>query len=354
MTDTVKVTLDRDSVAMGDDTESHRVFWVYPESATVDDLLVEITRYVPGVAGPAGWVADVNTKDAVCRRDLGTIYTRDDLKQEPHICRLVPGETTLGNLAKWSNVPDLDVYVRYLTRDMARPLARSEVTGGPTYTGAQPTKLQSEAAAAANTDWVLVRELDRRAAAVTTARRDWIRTNIVSGSTPPPGSDIFIARNFHYLADLHCRASMHLAAQLLLGTDEARYENLGATNDIDARPAIVTLAMVLAAFEWNTDRHSWQAGGRPYCRPYFDYLAGCGYRLAPIEQVVAGQITAEQLKFSPGEIARLDRIRRLRDLQYQLRMNRYYNKTLNEEQYRAAITSVHAELSDLGELPGPM
>lgn len=84
------------------------------------------------------------------------------------------------------------------------------------------------------------------------------------------------------------------------------------------------------------------------------YLAGRGYRLSPIEQVMAGRITVEQLKLSAGDTARLNRIRQLRDLQYRLRMNRYYNKTLSDDRYRAAISSVHAELSDLGELPGPM
>ncbi|MFC5336426.1 hypothetical protein [Mycobacterium branderi] len=124
MTDTVKVTLDRSSVAMGDDVESHRVFWIFPESATVDDLLVEIsTRYVPGIAGPAGWIVHVNTDDYVRRLDLGLIYTRDDLRQEDHICRLVSGRTTLGDLARRAKVPDLDVYARYLTWDMGRPLA---------------------------------------------------------------------------------------------------------------------------------------------------------------------------------------------------------------------------------------
>lgn len=54
------------------------------------------------------------------------------------------------------------------------------------------------------------------------------------------------------------------------------------------------------------------------------------------------------------DAARLDRIRRLRDQQYQLRYNRYYGKTLSEEQYQAAIGSVHAELEALGELPGPV
>ncbi|MGD1239299.1 hypothetical protein [Mycobacterium seoulense] len=353
MTNAVKVTLNRSSVAMGDDVESHRVFWVFPASATVDDLLVEISHYVPGVAGPAGWIADVNTDDQMRRRDLGLIYTRDDLRQEDLVCRLVPGRTTLGDLVRWAKIPDLDVYVRYLTWDMGRPLTLSEVTAGPTYTGVQPTKLQSEAEAEAETDWVLVRELDRRAAAVAAARRDWIRTNVVSGATPPPGTDVFIARNFHYLADLHCPASMEVAAQLL-GTDEAVYESLEATNDFDTRPAMVTLAMVLAAFEWNTARGSWQAEGRRYLKPYFEYLAGCGYGLSPIEQVMAGHLAVEQLKLSAGDTARLNRIRQLRDLQYRLRMNRYYNKTLTDDQYRAAISSVHAELSDLGEVPGPM
>ncbi|OBH21386.1 hypothetical protein [Mycobacterium sp. E3247] len=353
MTDTVKVTLNRNSVAMGDDVESHRVFWIFPGSATVDDLLVEISRYLPGVAGPVGWFVDVNTDDQLRRRELGLIYTRDDLRQPAQFCRLVTGSTTLGDLARMAKLPDLDVYARYLTWDMGRPLALSEVTGGPTYTGAQPAKLESEAAAQAKTDWVLDRELDRRAAAVAAARREWIRTNIVSGSTPPPGTEVFIARNFHYLADLHCPASMNVAAQLL-GTDEARYKNLEETTDFDARPAVVTLALVLAAFEWNTTRGSWQAGGRPYLKPYFEYLAGRGYRLSPIEHVMAGHITAAQLKFSADDTTRLDRIRQLRNLQYQLRMNRYYNKTLADDQYRTAIASVHAELSELGELPGPV
>ncbi|OBG70448.1 hypothetical protein A9X05_03435 [Mycobacterium sp. E3298] len=353
MTDTVNVTLDRDSVAMGDDVESHRVFWVMPESATVDDLLVEITHYVPGIAGPAGWIVEVNTEDQGRRRELGAIYTRDDLKQEPNICRFASGKTTLGELARWARIPDLDVYVRYLTWDMARPLALSELTAGPTYTGAQPTKLQSEAAAQANTDWTLVHELNRRAAAIATARRDWIRTNILPRHTPPPGTEAFIARNFHYLADRHCPASMDVAAQLLT-TDEARYENLELSTDFDTRPAVVTLAMVLYAFEWNAVRGNWRAGERPYLKPYFEYLEGRGYRLEPIEQVMAGRITAEQLKFSASDTARLERIRRLRDLQYQLRMNRYYNNTLTDDQYRAAIGSVHAELTELGELPGPI
>lgn len=115
----------------------------------------------------------------------------------------------------------------------------------------------------------------------------------------------------------------------------------------------MTLAMVLAAFEWGTQRGTWRAGERPHCKAYLELLAHCGYRLSPIEQVMASHLSVEQLKFGAADTARLDRIRQLRDQQYQLRMGRYYAKTLTDEQYQAAIEPVHAELSSLGELPGP-
>lgn len=195
-----------------------------------------------------------------------------------------------------------------------------------------------------------MRELDRLGRTVAGARRDWIRANLLAA--PPPWIDIFIARNFHYLTELHCPASMSLAAELL-GVDATRGEDLATLAHADARPVVVTLAMVLAAFEWGTQRGTWRAVERPHCKAYLELLAHCGYRLSPIEQVMAGHISVEQLKFGAADTARLDRIRQLRDQQYQLRMGRYYAKTLTDEQYQAAIEPVHAELSSLGELPGP-
>ncbi|MEE3750653.1 hypothetical protein [Mycobacterium intracellulare] len=352
MSDTVKVTVDRDSVAMGDDVDSHREFWVYPASATIDDLLIEIsTHYVPGIAGPAGWCVFLDNDDRSRHREIGLIYSRDDLGQRDHICRLLPGKTTVSDLAKRVGCPELGVYASYLTFDEARPWSLDEVEGCSTFTGCRPTKLESEAAADANRDWVLMRELDRLARSVAGARRDWVRANLLAA--PPPWIDIFIARNFHYLTELHCPASMSIAAKLL-GVDGSRSEDLAALAHADARPNVVTLAMVLAAFEWGTQRGTWREGERAHCKAYLELLAHCGYRLSPIEQVMAGHISVEQLKFGAADAARLDRIRQLRDQQYQLRMSRYYAKTLTDEQYQAAIGPVHAELSSLGELPGPM
>lgn len=186
---------------------------------------------------------------------------------------------------------------------------------------------------------------------VASTRRDWVRRTLLAA--PPPWIDVFIARNFHYLTELHCPASMALAAKLL-GVNESPPEDFAARAHAEVRPNVVILAMVLAAFEWGTERDTWRVGERPYRKAYLELLAHCGYRLSPIEQVMAGHIGIEQLKLSKADSARLDRIRQLRDQQYQLRMNRYYTKTLSEEQYRAAIEPVHAELSSLGELPGPM
>lgn len=352
MSDTVKVSVDRSSVAMGDDVDSHREFWVFPASATVDDLLVEISaHFLPGVAGPAGWYVYLGTRRDTQHTKIGLIYTRDDLKQQDHICRLSPGKTTLGELTRWTGSPELDVYASYLTFDQARPLALDEVTGGPTFTGCRPAKLESEAAADANRDWVLLRDLDRRATAVADARRDWVRANLLAAL--PPWIDVFIARNFYYLTELHCPASMTLAANLL-GINESRGEQLAARANVDVRADVMILAMVLAAFEWGAQRDTWRIGERPYCKVYLELLAHCGYPLSPIEHVMAGHISIEQLKNSAADTARLDRIRQLRDQQYQLRMDRYYAKSLSDEQYQAAIGPVHAELSSLGELPGPM
>lgn len=64
----------------------------------------------------------------------------------------------------------------------------------------------------------MLRELDRRAAAVASTRRDWVRRTLLAA--PPPWIDVFIARNFHYLTELHCPASMALAAKLL-GVNES-------------------------------------------------------------------------------------------------------------------------------------
>ncbi|CQD02686.1 hypothetical protein BN1232_00200 [Mycobacterium lentiflavum] len=70
--------------------------------------------------------------------------------------------------------------------------------------------------------------------------------------------------------------------------------------------------------------------------------------------MLAGRITLPELTFPEDDTTRLERIREWRAKQYRLRNDRYYATTLSDEQNRSAIGQVHAELSALGELPGPM
>lgn len=93
---------------------------------------------MPGIAGPAGWRVYLGTRRDE-QQEIGLIYTRDDLGQQDQICRLSAGKTTLGELARRTGLPELDVYASYLTFDRARPLALDEITGAPPSPAADRT-----------------------------------------------------------------------------------------------------------------------------------------------------------------------------------------------------------------------
>ncbi|RAV07445.1 hypothetical protein DQP55_21640 [Mycolicibacterium sp. GF69] len=350
MQDAVTVIINRASVAMGDDVDSHVEFWVYPRSATVDDLLVEISsRYLPGVAGPAGWCLYIDSDDSHARRVLGLIYTRDDLGIDDHMCRLIRGRRTLGELARHS---ELEVYASYLTGDSSRAFTLGEVTQTAHFTGCRPTRLESEAEAQAKRAWWVVKELDREAAAVRAARRNWIRDNVILSSVWPTGADVFLARNFHFLTSLLCNASMGIAAELL-ETETPSVEGLGTAALSDDRARMTTLVMVLAGFEWGLQSDSWRFGERDYCRRYLEFLAECGYRLSPIEEVMAGHVTVDDFLARQSAVReRVARIGRLREEQNAVRMRHYRGETTHD-QYEAAVQPINAELTALGQHPGP-
>lgn len=350
MQDAVTVIINRASVAMGDDVDSHVEFWVFPRSATVDDLLVEISsRYLPGVAGPAGWCLYIDSDDSRARRVLGLIYTRDDLGIDDQICRLIGGRRTLGELARQS---ELEVYASSLTGDSARAFTLGEVTESAHFTGCRPTRLESEAEAAAKRAWWVVKELDREAAAVQAARREWIRDNVISSSVWPAGADEFLARNFHFLTNLLCNASMGIAAALL-ETETPLAEGLATAPLSDDRARMTTLVMALAGFEWGLQSESWRFGERDYCRRYLEFLVDCGYRPSPIEEVMAGHVSVEDFLARESAVReRVTRTGRLREEQRDVRMRHFRGETTHD-QYEAAVQPINAELTALGEHPGP-
>lgn len=125
---------------MADDVDSHIEFWQFPITATVDDLMVAISRQLlPGIAGPAGWCVYLDIHDLARRRVLGLIYTRDDLGQEDTFCRYATGSERLANLAHGRS--SLEVDAVYLTGDAARPLPLREVTASDSVTGSRPKVL---------------------------------------------------------------------------------------------------------------------------------------------------------------------------------------------------------------------
>lgn len=80
---TVRLIVDRDSVAMGDDVESHRQLWELPGNTSVAELLLLFaTTMLPGVGGFAGWRIYQVVGDRAPGWTLGLVYTRDHLRQE--------------------------------------------------------------------------------------------------------------------------------------------------------------------------------------------------------------------------------------------------------------------------------
>lgn len=123
-------------------------------------------------------------------------------------------------------------------------------------------------------------------------RREWLRIHLTR-KTPPKGSAALIAQalanNPSTIAQV---GGNHLAAELL-GCEPCHYGiNPGIPALIDKaseqRAQVITLALVLGAYEANTDTASWRrvdAG----TRRYLQFLAECGYALSDVERRACGE-----------------------------------------------------------------
>ncbi len=135
--DVVRLQVDRSSVAMGDDVDSHVQSWEMPSVATLDDLLIAVSEWLlPTVAGPAGWCLYRDMAKPSRRLLLGLIYTRDDLGIDDLFCRCVAGDQRLSELAHEDG--SLELFAKYVTRDQARPVTLNEVRAGASCTGSVP------------------------------------------------------------------------------------------------------------------------------------------------------------------------------------------------------------------------
>lgn len=148
---TVTVLLDRDSVAMGDDTGSHRERWTFPGEVTVGDLVLALVErhYLPTVDGAVAWMVELGhaemqvTDDglltwvgdvvpvALLHADPGSVRTT--FLRDPRFPR------PLHEAAGVEQDQPVVVHLRYLS--WGEPLTRRELAGLPTLTGARPLEV---------------------------------------------------------------------------------------------------------------------------------------------------------------------------------------------------------------------
>jgi len=295
----VVLTVDRESVAMGDDVDSHREVWVLPETATVTDLLVAMSRrFLPPVQGFSGWLVSQDFGDRGWGDPLGLIYCRGSSGDgDRYICRARSyPNITMASLAQ--RAPAVVVRAYYLSGQAARPVSVAEAVDGPLWTGAEPVRAWSEAAEDARQDWRLLQRLDALSASAAGVRREWVRVHLL-GAAVPAAVEVFAARQMPLVAMDICPAGMRDAAESFLGGAGDATTVFG--NVPEYRASVALIAGVLSGFEWALTKGLRSPEPQAKAVVYLEFLAQQGYRLSPIEQFLAGWIRFDQLGAALGD-----------------------------------------------------
>lgn len=165
-------------------------------------------------------------------------------------------------------------------------------------------RIAAERAEAETRERRKVLALNKLGAAAQTVRREFVK-KLLARKTAPKGAAIFVAdclARDSYLLTNHNAAEMTAE---LLGLDNAHSvskvaSTLSAT--ADARAQVITLGLVLAALEARTLKDSWRNPATTNnwshhvtCGDYLKWLAANGYTLAPVEEVIAGDKTADEV-----------------------------------------------------------
>lgn len=159
--------------------------------------------------------------------------------------------------------------------------------------------------------------LNRLGEAAMTVRREFVRT-LLSRKTAPKGAAVFVAKtlasNGYLLADYKAD---EITCELL-GVEPERVLEYGhdrngdideyaggvrglVANVNDGRAAVITLGLVLGALEGRTPKSTWREPRSGYIRgaagapEYLAFLVEQGYTLAPVEEVVTGAKTADEV-----------------------------------------------------------
>lgn len=144
--------------------------------------------------------------------------------------------------------------------------------------------------------------LNRLGEAAAEVRRDWIKDTLLAAKKLPKGAAGFVAnmlvRDRSLLGDFH--AADEAAALLGLADSKGLQSHVDSLNSGPEGPAqMVTLALVLGALECRYAKDAWRDGGQSWRtvgpRDLLRFLASVGYVLSDIEQVVLGEMNAEEL-----------------------------------------------------------
>jgi len=285
--DVIRVRFDRDSVAMGDDVVSHEEHWTYAADATVDDLLLDVSRAVPGLAGWSVRVAGGRFD----REILGVLYFRtdpDSRSMQCSVCRLWRPEWKLADLA---GAYGLDLHARYMSSG-GQPIDSDELRESRAPRSREATRVWSAESVSSN--WRTVAAIRAQESAVRDARRAWLRQILVA-QPDPPESDEFVAAAMTTMAAEVSPASLALTAEILGLDAEPRDVDIHLLAPRVPSPRRAVLAMIAGAFEFTISTGSWEHGEMAGLAPYFSRLEAWGWRLAPAELVLAGRMAVAEL-----------------------------------------------------------
>ncbi|SCX60492.1 chromosome partitioning protein, ParB family [Klenkia marina] len=166
---------------------------------------------------------------------------------------------------------------------------------------ADMTDTQRDAARAARRDVI---DSNKAWGSAETVRRDWLR-GLATRKTAPKGTAMFVAAALAHDADLLADiGGNHLAADLL-GVEAGAYGRSRGLVDLieragDARALLLTLVLVLAAYEARTSRDDWRTL-RPATGRYLTHLQASGYALADVELRACGQPVPDRTGSGGGE-----------------------------------------------------
>ncbi|GAA2071430.1 hypothetical protein GCM10009722_40620 [Williamsia deligens] len=278
--------MDRESVAMGDDVESHEEFWDYPPGATIDDLLTDVaSSFVASVAGDVGWAVRLMNGRMTSTETLGLIY-----------CTHVGGATTICTpsrvavpLSTLASPIGIDVYVAYLPG--ARPHALADMNRSRSRDSRRLDRRLTRHGAPDVPTWRQLSDLRAADRAGAQRRREWLRHRLVPGGPRLPGAEEFVANAMHLLYRSLCPASLALTAEVFAiphGGHATTLAGWEVVHFFGGDASTAALAMVLCAFEWRLTNISWEHGQNESAAAYLRQLAWWGHPLSAPEEVLAG------------------------------------------------------------------